>query len=238
MDSTALAISVAVISGPLGVFIGYTLNERSTRERDQRVAGERNRSVRILLHREIEENLAALRSYLDTARTGRDGIGLKGLPGEQALQLRRLLIDQPLQLSKVCWESLLSSAPQALTSPQVQQTFQFYAELAAIPLKRDKLASLLDALLNQRYDEWAAQSNATQQPLHQTPFLGAPGTQVPASLGSAIDQFVGRDTGEWTRYRRAVEELIARGNPIPPEQSNETSSVAIFERLMHPRLPN
>jgi hypothetical protein len=238
MDPTVLAIIAAFISGPVGVVVGaglgYRLNERATERRDERLAGQHNRSVRILLHTEIDENLATLGAYLHTARTGPNGIGLTGLPYEQALQLRRLLIDQPLHLSRMCWESLISSVPAALTPSQVKQTYQFYAELNAISPNREKLAHLLDKLLNQRYDEWVAESELRRQSLHETPFIGTPGTQVPRSLGDAIDQFAGRNQAEWARYRKAIEDLLARGNPVSPEQPEVASPALIRLRRFPP----
>jgi hypothetical protein len=66
MNDSSLLVICAVISGPLGIVVGYVLNEWGTRRREAQAAMNQRQNIRMLLRLENDLRYSPMSRQLET----------------------------------------------------------------------------------------------------------------------------------------------------------------------------
>ena len=198
MGETILLILVgAIIGGGLGIagtMLGYRLNERNSRRRQEEAEEEQARAIRTLLSVEIEQNINWLRDFVARVKQV-DGSSRE--PGH--LDLARRLTQLPLPgWSHKMWESQLQWVKLALDDRQIGQVHLFHKQLDRITEVRAALARLES---DEREGLWWTTADSADS--------GRASHAV--SAPSKLEQSV---TALWMEYERVASDLLRRGNPL------------------------
>jgi hypothetical protein len=199
MLNVELLLGLLGIVGTLaGTYIGFLLSERATKRREAKTEEKQASAVRMILSREIAQNIQYLVEYMENVKEVECVSNPKGDPDVIRMSnLRKFAVIPYPPFSRLGFESQLPILALSLDGYEVPPILQFYSRI-------EKLQKLQLAMVQMLNDQTAASDKAISGGMGQYVTLA----YLPRR------PFDENAPDIWEEFREIAGQLIRNGNPI------------------------
>lgn len=192
-------IDIGSIETIIGVVFGFTLNEVATQWREKRTQRRQIRSIRALLHLEIDQNLALLGDFwTKVSEVGESEQDREQDPEKLRGRLARRLLSIPFpRWTHQMWESQVGLLPIALSETEIKQVHYLQGQLDRIT----SICTTLSALASEEHEDLRA--------------VGTAPRQRGAFIFIASRNFHREAPALYRELEQIVEDVLGKGNPLP-----------------------